>query len=288
MRLSNTELSILKQVAEGNRSVKEIAKVLNKSKFQIYRSGQKLIGKGFLRLTKGVYDSVKNTHASMLIQLLVDYPAVIVPFSGSGIDILKSLFEPKSIKEIMSESGIKRTQVFKKIKQARGISLLRFSDGQYKLNYKIWGKAIEFLREIKKYDETNDLRVPGNSIIYFKSAKEIIFSNKETIDATLTGFSAYKDYGIKLMLLRNYYYLPNKKLSLKEVFIHSIYNVEKEMDIREIVFVALFYAKHKPQLSKIKHIIVENIDKIFEGKLIPGYPSLEEIKNRAEIYDIKL
>ncbi|PIU30062.1 hypothetical protein COT07_02680 [Candidatus Woesearchaeota archaeon CG07_land_8_20_14_0_80_44_23] len=288
MRFSKTELGILKQVAEGNRRVKEIAKVLNKSKFQIYRSGQKLIEKGFVDLSDGFYEPIKSTPSTLLVQLLGEFPSAIEPLSDSGINILKCLFDAKTIKEIMQESGIKRTQVFKKIKQARGISLVRKIDEHYKLNEKIWSKAIEFLKELKKYEETNDQRVPGNSTIYFKNDDEIVFSNKETINATLTAFSAYKDYGIKLLLLKNYYYLPKKKLSMKEIFMHSLYAAKKEMAFQNLVFVALFYAKYKNELSGIKHVILENIDRSFEGKHIPGYPTLQEIKDRAEVYDIKI
>ncbi len=288
MSFSKTELGILKQVAEGNRIVKEVAKALNKSKFQIYRSGQKLIEKNFLSLSNGVYEPIKNTPSTLLIQLLGEFPSIIEPMSDSGVDILMCLFEAKTIQEIISESGIKRTQVFNKIKQARAISLVKNVDDHYKLNERLWSKAIEFLKELKKYNETNDRRVPGNSTIYFKNNKEIVFSSKEKIDAIFTAFSSYKDYGIKIFPSKNYYYLPIKKLSIKEVFMHSLYITEKGMEIHDLILLALFYAKHKKELAKIKHPIPDNIDKIFEGKRVPGYPTLEELKDRAEVYDIKL
>ena len=288
MKLSKTELGILRQIAEGNRKVQEIAKALAKSKFQIYRSGQKLIENSFVNLIHGLYLPIKNTHSNLLTQLLGDYPSVIEPLSDSGIEILKCIFEPKSIKEIIQESGLKRTQIFKKIKQAKAISLVKMIDNKYLLNEKLWSKAIESLKEIKKYEETNDSRIPGNSIIYFKNNKEIIFSSKEKINATLTAFSAYQKYKIKIFSARNYYYLPNKKLSKKEVFKHSLYIVEKDLQYQDLILIALFYTKYKKELSKIKHIILENIDKVFQGEQISGYPTLEEIKERAEIYDIQL
>jgi len=288
MDFSKTELEIMKQVAEGNRNVKEIAKALNKSKFQIYRSGQKLIEKNFLTFSHGFYESVKNTPSNLLIQLLGEFPSIIGPLSNSGLDVLNCLFDAKKIKEIIFESGIKRTQVFKKIKQARAISLVRKINNRYQLNEKLWGKAIDFLKELQKYNETNDVRVPGNSTIFFKNKKEILFSNKETVKATLTAFSVYKDYGIKIFSPKNYYYLPNKKLSLKEVFIHSLKITEKEMEISNLILLSLFYAKYHQKLSRTKHFIIEYIDLVFEGKLIPGYPTLTEIKDRAEIYDIKI
>jgi len=38
----------------------------------------------------------------------------------------------------------------------------------------------------------------------------------------------------------------------------------------------------------IKHPILSNIKQILEGKNIQGYPTLDEIKEKAEVYDIKI
>lgn len=188
----------------------------------------------------------------------------------------------------MQASRVKRSQVFKKIKQGRSISLVRKADDKYSLNEKLWTKAIDFLKEVKKYQEIVDTRVPGNSTIYYKNEKEILFSTKERDDATVTAFSVYDQYGIKIRPLKIYYYLPKKKLTKRDVFMHSLYITEKEHEIRYIIFIALFYIKYKKELQRIKHNILNNLNNIFEGKHIFGYPSLEEIKERAEMYDIKI
>jgi hypothetical protein len=156
------------------------------------------------------------------------------------------------------------------------------------LNEKIWLDAKECLTEIKIYEKFIDSRVPINSEIYFKNNEEIIFSNKEIVDATQTAFSAYGEFGIKLLLITNYYHLPKKRLTREEVFKHSLYVVEKSMDTRELIFVALFYAKYHKELQHIKHLILDNLNKIFKGEKIPTYPTLQEIRDRAKIYHIKV
>ncbi len=289
MRLSTTELNILKQIADGNNTVKKIATSLKRSQFQIYRSGQNLTQEGFVQLQDGKYMPVKNTHSSMLLQLLVDYPSVIVPFSSSGLNFFKLLLKPQTISTLLMESGLKSTQVYKKIKQARGVSLIKKTGEKYVLNDKLWSVAIEFLSALKNFEETSDKRVPANSIIYYKNEEEIVFSNKETLDATKTAFSAYEDYGIKLLNITHYYHLPKKKLSKQEVLIHSLYIIKKENnDVRLIILAALLYAKFLREFSRIKHPLLHCLNKVFEGQRIIGYPSLEEIKNRAEMYDIRL
>jgi len=142
--------------------------------------------------------------------------------------------------------------------------------------------------EYKKHEETTDPRVPTNSIIYHKNQNEIVFSNKTDLDAVLSGFSAYEKHGIKILLTTNYYYLPTKSLSKQEIFRHSLYITQKEKNIRNLTFICLFYLKNKNDLLSIKHPITDKIRQILKGKNIQNYPTLEEIKEKAEIYDIRI
>lgn len=287
MKLSKTELQMLAEIAKKTKII-SIAKALEKSKSQIYRTAKKLAKKGFISVNKGNCVPAKTTHVSLMIQLLGEYPSVIEPLSDSGIKILTALLNPKSIEEITQETGIKRAYVFRKIKQAKAISLVKTKNGKYFLNKKLWKKAEDFLKELKKHEETTDERIPSGSKIFFKNKKEIVFSSKEELDASLTAFSAYEIYGIKILTITNYYYLPKKKLNKRKIFTHSLYVAEKEFEIRHIIFIALFYTKHKKSLSRIKHPILENIKKIIKGQNILKYPSLEEIKDKAEVYNIRV
>ncbi len=288
MKLSRSELEVLRQIALGDRNIASIAKTLHRSKVQIYRCGQSLIKKEILTLKRGYYEPKRAAYISILLELLRSSPALVEPLSGSGIDFLTILSEPKTLKELMEESNLKRTMVFKKIKQAKSISLLLKTDDRYKLNHKIWQRLIDFLQELKKHEEMTDPRVIPSSLIYHKTKEEIIFSNREELDATQTAFSRYNEYRIKLMLTTYYYYLPKKKLTLQDIFWHSLLITEKDPHYMNIIFVALFYAKHKKHLVGIKHDMIDNLHKIFEGERIPNYPSLKEIEDRAEVYDIKL
>lgn len=179
MGLSKTELQILEQIAKGNKVIKEIAVALKRSKVQIYRSGQKLAEKGFVKRSKGVFDLERTTHVNLLSHLLSHYPSLMIPLSDSGIKFFTILIEPRTIPEIIRDTGIKRTMVFKKLKQAKYVSLITVQNSKYALNEKIWSEVKEFLIEFKKYEDMTDKRVPTNSVIYFKNEKEIVFSSKE-------------------------------------------------------------------------------------------------------------
>ncbi len=288
MRLSSAELQMLGQIASGNRTVAGVASAMHRSGVQIRRLGRKLVGKGLILRASGLYVPERITHLALLLQLLSTYPSLIKPLANSGIKLLTALLEERTVVELIKETKLKRAMVFRKLKESRQIGLITVKSGKYALNEKIWPAAKDFLLELKKHEETTDARIPANSTVYFKNNGEIIFSTKEQLDASLTGFSAYSDYGIKIFLPETNYYLPKKALSVKRVFLHSLYFAAKDRSPRNIIFATLFYAKFKSKLSKMKHPLIDLIKRILAGEKIPGYPGLNEIREKADVYDIKI
>src|SRR3989338_7062905 len=288
MRFSKTELRILEQVANNNKSVKGIALALKKSKMQVYRTGWKLINKDIVARFEGSYEPKKNSHGILLLHLLSQYPSLIMPLSGSGVKLFTATLGGKTIEEITQETWIKRTMAFKKLKEARRIGMIIKQGKKYLLNEKIWPALKEFLLESKKYDESNDPRIPANSTIFFKNEKEIVFSSPEMVDAALTGFSAYSSHGIKIISPEITYYLPKKTLGVKDIFLHSLHVANRDRNSRHLIFTALFYAKFKDKLPTIKHPLLDLIKRILAGEKIPGYPDLNEIREKADIYDIQI
>lgn len=284
MRFSKTELKVLEQISLGKKQVLEIATSLNKDRSQIYRIIKTLEQKEFLSLKNKEIISSKATHVQLLLQQLSRQSSFIDDLSGCGLKFyLFILEEPKNIEEITNATGIKPSTIFYKIKIARRKSFVKTTDGKYKFNSKFWKGLNEFFVELKKYEETYDKRIPPGSIIYHKTKENIVFSTKAEYDATLTGFSAYKDYSIKIYTIDNHYYLPKRKLSKKEVFIHSLYSCEKDKNIQNLIILTLFYVKYKKELSKIHHEILNNINKVLQGNKIESYPTLAEIKDRADV-----
>jgi predicted transcriptional regulator len=281
---SKTELKLLEQVAVGNKRINGIALALNKSDKQIYRIVKKL--KNFITNHRGVITAEKNTTASLLLNLLSKHSVLSDLLADSGIEILISLLEPRTVPEIMKHTGLKKSAVYKKLNKAYNVSIVRKNE-QYFLNDKLWDDLIDFLAEMKKYDENVDERVPSGSTIYYKSKKEVVFSTKSIEKGTRTAFSAYGSYGITILNQVNYYVCPERRLTLKDVFIHSIYVAKKEKRINLFIYVILFYLKYKKELE-IKDKLLENIKKILKGTKMEGFPTLKEVKEKAEIYDIEV
>lgn len=288
MELSKAELSILEQVAQGNQKVASIAKALLKSEKQIYVGVKRLVNKGFVTLQRGIVKGVHDLPATLLLQLLSETPYVVPMLSDSGIPILQLLETPNTAQQIIQKTGYRKSIVYQKLKKGIDHNMIVEKEKTYQWNPKLWPLLKSFLQETTKREQTIDLRVPPSSVIYHKTKDEIVFSTKEELDASLTAFSAYENFGIKIYNITYFYYLPKKKLTAEKVFQHSLYIAEKTMEIRHIIFIALFYLKNRKKLTHIQHPILDKIKRTLYGEKFGGFPSLQEIKDRAVTYDLEV
>ncbi len=286
MRLTGEELKMLEQVSKGNRNIGSIAAAMKKSRSQSYRLAKSLKEKGILEAARNAIEPRRLAHIALLLPLLAQYPSIIKPLSGSGIAIFTALLTPRSIAGIMQETGLKKAMIFRKLKEAKAISLVEGKRG-YAINARLWPKAKEFLEELKQHEKASDRRIPLGAVVHFKKRDEIIFSTAESTDAAITGFSAYKTYGIEVLSKATDYCLPKRKLSKQDIFLHSLYIAESEKDARSLVFIALFYLKFRKSLAKVSHIILDKIKLALAGNEVEGYPSLDEIREKAKLYGIK-
>ena len=287
MQLSKTEILLLEQVAKGNKSIKSLALALNVKKRRIYIIVNNLAEKGLIERINSTLKTKEALHIKLFLQVLIEYPNLTPAISDSGIPIFTALLKSSTIEEVSQVTGFKKTTIYSKLGEARKRSMVRKTNSTFKLNEKMWAKLIDFLMELNKYESMTDIRIHTSSTIYFKKNKKIIFASKEETDAVKTAFSAYEKYGIKLLTVRNYYYLPKKTLTKEEILRHSLYIVEKEKGIQNLIFIALFYAKFRNEL-KLKHKILMNISVVLAKGKVKGYPNYQEIKDRAEVYGIEV
>ncbi len=278
MQLNKTELEILINF-EDNTSITQLAQAMKKSKSQISRSINSLENKGFLDNKK----LLKLPHISLLLQALRNNPQLTNIINDSSFEILLELSSSKSVKDL--SKNFKKITIYKTLQKFKRYNLIKSFRGYYDINRTIWFDLYEFVVSYNDYSKNIDSRVPLDSKIYFKNEKEIVFSNNKELNITKTAFSAYD---LKLMLTKNYYYLPNKKLSIKQIFQHSLYVIEKEYDYKSFIFLALFYLKHKKEINNIKNPNLELLKEILNKNIIKGYPTYNEIKERAKVYDIKI
>jgi predicted transcriptional regulator len=287
MELSKKELELISKITTEKKII-EIKGLLNLSSSQIYKIIEKLTKKEIVKLSNKKLFILEKTHINLLVKLITKFPNLIEILSGKGIEILSILNDFKTIKQILEEVKINRATLFKKLREFREINLVVKEKNKYKINEKIWGEVKDFILEINLYEKSIDKRIPFDSEIYYKNNESLIFSNDEEIKAELTAFSVYKNYGIKILLPTNFYCFQKKKPTKKEIFIHSLFVIEKNKDFNYIIFTCLFYLKFKKEFQEINSPILKDIKKILNGKIIEGFPLIYEIKEKAKIYNVKV
>ncbi len=287
MKLSKTELLLLEQVAKGNKDVKTIARSIKKSNKQVYLTINSLKDKNILESAKRELITKDLLHLSLLLQMLSNNPNLVPVLSDSGIPILTELLSGFGVKSVEKNTKLKKSIIYRKLQEANKRSMIKKADSGFMINERLWPKLKEFLEELNKYESMTDPRIPASATIYWRKNKTILFSCKEELDATKTAFSAYENLGIKLLLTKNYYSLPKKELTIKKIIKDSLLILEHEKDSRNLVFLAIFYAKYRAEIN-LKQKVLSGFDSVFAKKRVKGYPSYDEIKEKAEVYGVKI
>jgi hypothetical protein len=140
-----------------------------------------------------------------------------------------------------------------------------------------------FVDSLLEYQAQN--LVPRKGLLIKSYVGSELFKSLRKHDATPTSFSVFGEYGIKLGMRDNYYTLSKRELSLEEIFIHSLDSAE---DLRQRLFCILFYLKHKDKLEGVDHPMMDEIKAVLKSEKMKSYPSMEDIEDRARLYEIKL
>jgi hypothetical protein len=289
MSFTKTQLQVFNEIINNNNRLFSIYQVLKKNKTHVSEILSYLIKKKLIIKKNQKFFVSDYSFSIKLNFLLTKAPKLIDVLKDHGIELLLLFFESLTVKKASEKSNLKEITIYKFIKKARNFSILCKNKNKYFFNEKIWPDLKFFLLDYKDFNNIFDERVPIGSVIYYKNKKEIIFSYEKELEwASPTAFTIFKNYGLLIYSNVGYYYLPKIKLTKKDILLHTLKIIEKTKDFREILYLALFYYKYKKEFKNIKHEILDNLNKIYNGEKIERYPPLKEIKEKAEMYYIKM
>ncbi len=286
MHLTKFQYVLFKEIAQFEivRPM-ELAKITNSSSSKISKNllplkQYKLIEKAGKKIVL-----TRNTFVSFFAQFLQNHPSIEKIIADKGFDLLVLLDKTRSVKSLAIETELSIYGIYKYLKLFINRGMIKKENKTYKINEEVWPDLKQLTTEAKTHSINLDKRIPLNSKVYFYSKKRIVFSTNIPVNTTSSSFSKYSDYGIPIFEEEKFYHLPKKKLSLEEVFLDSL---ESLTSIRRKILCTLFFLKHKKKLAKIKHPELDRMREVLKGKSFKDYPSLEEIKEKAEMYDIKI
>jgi hypothetical protein len=204
------------------------------------------------------------------------------------VDLLAELDRtPRSLEALAMETGIPSDTLYGYLKGFLWVGVVsRSRQGKaylFSFNYIVWPELKDFVTSLQEYQVLR--LVPREALLIKSYGTSVLFKSMRPQDATFSSFSAYEDYGIELFLRDNYYTLPKRELSIREVFIHSL---DSASELQQKLFCVLFYLKNRDKLQAIDHPMMKNLKAVLQGERIRDYPTLEDIEDRTDLYDIKL
>ena len=304
MRLSKPMTQIFTEIIHGKNTLQELVASLDRSVSWISEVIKDLETEGFITKNKNytlkgsrVVIEIGNTsYATKLKELIFGFPTIKYEeiLSDSKLLFLAALSEDWiTIEEASKLSKVSKPMIKKyKLKlQNRGIIIKR--GNLYKINDRMWRLLREFLLTYKNY-----AIIKGS--VKWRYQNEILFEvdTPLLIRGSITGLAKYKSYGIIIGTISALCYLPEKKLSQEEIFVHSLFEVD---DPRTLHLALIFYLKNKLKYKKIlpismkygKYTMFENFVKLLKAKedklKLESLPTFDkkDFRRIAHMYGVK-
>jgi len=292
MRLSENEIRALISITRSGEQIhpSDLQKELGILKGSVSRIITGLQDKGLVERAGGEIVLVGTSPAEAFKRLYYSHRASPLQeiLSGQRVKLLSRLdSSQKRLETLAGETGISSDTIYYYLQDLRSLGIVsRSKQGKayfYSFNYITWKDLKDFVAALMEFQVLR--LVPREALLIRSYSDSVLFKSLRSQDATPTSFSAYEDYGIELGLRDNYYTLPKRELSIQEVFIHSL---DSAGEFSQRLFCILFYLKNRDKLEAIDHPMMKDLKAVLQGERIKGYPTLEDIEDRADLYDIKL
>ena len=232
--MKKSELGIIKILGKG-KTFKDLVKATHKSKSFVSKVLKSLIKKDLIKQEGNVYRLSPNPKSLLISSIARTFPGLLI---GKREVLLKNLAEEHTLQELQALTGISLKQIIEYLKEFKSYGVIVEKNGKYTLNR----EKEEVFELVKLFS----LEEKSRGIVW-KRGEEMLKVSEEEEDGSLTAFSLFPDFGIKIFIPRNYYYFPKKKLSLEEILVHSLVFSQT---LQEKILVAIFYLKNEDSIDK--------------------------------------
>ena len=235
--MKKSEIKILLSLEEG-KTPKDLEKELRVSKSYLSKTLKSLLEKGFIKVERRgkrkFYSLAENPFLELILKILRKNPRIL---EGKREILLAKLNEPKSLAQLQAETNLSLKQILEYLKEFQSLGITEKTNGKFR----ILDKDVERLAEL--------LRIKKG--IVWEKGKECLIESEKPREGSLTAFSLFPSYNLKIFPDRFYYYYPKKRLSIEEIFIHSLKFSKTQ---QQLILATLFYLKNKYRMegSKLK------------------------------------
>lgn len=281
MKYSKTDLSALREIALGADNVKDLSARCGLSIPQTYKVVEKLRSGRLVETEEGKLSRAPKPHAALLADILLKSPYAVTPLSGSGLAVVMNA-NGVDTKGLQERTGLSQQTVSKKIREFRKINMLEKFDG-YRINEKAWPELASFVAEYGLFLKYANPSLPSGSVVYGEVDGTVVFSNPSELDFPKTAFSRYGEYGLDFDVLGNYYCTCVGDPGISDLLSHS-FLICRDGDWRLKMMTVIFYWRVSKDIEE--SAVPEILKRVSSGESVPGWPPLEEIMTRAEVYEM--
>jgi predicted transcriptional regulator len=220
---------------------------LNFNPSTIYRAVSSLKKLGVVEADKDGIRISQSPKAKIIFKIFKDYNIKKI-FDEKFLSFIKTLNKPLEIEKIARVLDLSSRTVLNYAKILWNRGLIEKTGRKYFLK----GEAKKLAEILSLEEETIDKK------IYWKLGEETLFTSDLPQEASLTAFSLFSSYDVRVFPETKYYFSPKKELSLEEIFVHSL--VFSDSTSKWILSL-IFFMKHRDKLSVIE---IERLVKKFE------------------------
>lgn len=290
-------IRVLTLVCKGSSTIKDLSRELNLSSTRIYDVIADLEKLNFVvKERKGMTINIKlaETDYAQEFKRMINvknYVKFEEFLYGLNFRILSYCIAGwKAVKSIAEQLKLSEKTIRNRLPVLMNRGLFSKQEiGLYRVSEKAWPELYSFLEKFRMFS-----LIKGN--VLWKFENEILFQvlKEGDIKGVPTGFSLYPKLRVEMTGIKICCYLPEKKLSEEEIFIHSILETQ---DAREIMLALVFYLKHRLNKNKLYQLAMKydcieklkDLDRLLnqEETKVLSFIKEKELNEFFEVYDIK-
>ncbi len=275
LMLSKSMIEVLIAVINGSNSLDTLQEKLSASKSWISRITDSLDQQGFIKkIHKGKIIRIENgitPHGIAFRNMYLDKPyrKYSEIFYGKNLDVLQAIVTGEKSTKIIGDMMKVQARIIRlRIKFLASNGLIVKKGKRYAISSK-QKRVIIFLQSLRNFSKKN-------GIVLWKFGKTILFKTNKFSDTNgiSSGFNRYAEFGVEINTIAYVYYINNKKLSVEDIFVHSLFEIN---DQRTFALAVTFYAKQKLFAKRKKEKILELCEK---------FDKLDEVSNIIYVFEM--
>lgn len=235
----------LKLLVRGTLTVRELASSMGLSYPRAAAIARELITEGYCEKAGGRVIMAPNVKGSLLKGLADRYDLETL-LGVSSERLLLSLSKPLSLEELRRKTGLAQSTTYQTLRRLMALGVVRKLDGLYALtddpDLKTFLGLLEREREAAGL-EPYAILIRSNGFRFKK-----VPAGRQA-RGSLTAFSLFGRYGVEYTSPHDYYFEPEREVSIEEVLVHALAASEGKA---ERTMCAVFYLKNLDKIDPAK------------------------------------